>query len=113
MTRDELEATARVPRYAIVPAGTKCTIAKHAPDGSATRLVGAGRLQLARSACEVVLAEIHRALDAGWHAGLAQALLALEDQPHEAAALARRAHRRRPRPTHRAIRGDATDAIAA
>lgn len=95
MTREELEATARLPTYAIVSAGTDCAVAQRTTESGATRLLGDGRLRLQRSACEMVLAEIHRAIEAGWSAGLAQALLALEDQPAEAAALARRAHRRR------------------
>ena len=94
MTRDELEATALIDGYVIAHAGSNCTIVERKPRSGATRILGNGRLHLSRSACELVLAEIHAAIDVGWRAGLAQALLALEDQPDEAIALALRAHRR-------------------
>ena len=94
MTRDELEAMASIPGYFIVHVGGDCTIAERAPRTGATRILGHGRLHLSRSACELALAEIRAAIDVGWQAGLAQALLALEDQPDEATALALRAHRR-------------------
>jgi hypothetical protein len=94
VTRVELEALAHVPRYSIVSAGTHWDIAIDTPESGSTRLLGNGHLRLSRPACDLVLAEIHEAIDAGWHAGLAQALLALEDQPDEAAALALRAQRR-------------------
>ena len=93
MTRDDLEALVRVPDYRIVSTDCQWAIAESLP-GCGSRLVGDASARFSSETCELLLAELHRAIHTGWRAGLAQALLALGDEPAEAAALARRARRR-------------------
>jgi hypothetical protein len=111
MTRDDLEALARVPEYRIVPTDRQWAIAESVP-GCGSRVVGDASAQFSSEICQLLLAELHRAIDTGCRAGLAQALLAPENEPAEAAALARRACRRlssrrrqRPRGGHIICRG--------